>query len=118
MILVKGADTVLAEEHEDPTQGQLVATDLGTLAGLSETGLGLIFFSELVDFGLLYFSVDDAACALSAVLLNFQIQAIFDSTILPLYMPAMGLDDTTESVGFENSLPVFSRFKCCSVRKA
>lgn len=85
-----------------------MAADLGTWAGLSNTDLGPIFFTKLVDFGLSCFSVDDAACALSTVLLNFQIQAIFDSTILPLYIPAVGLNATTESGGFENSLTVFS----------
>lgn len=94
-----------------------MVTDLGMWADLSNTDLGPIFFSKLVDFGLSCFRFDDAACALSTVLLNFQIQAIFDSTILPLYMPAVGLDATTESSGLENSLTVFSPFKCCSVRK-
>lgn len=94
-----------------------MVTALGMWADLSNTDLGPIFFSKLVDFGLSCFRFDDAACSLSTVLLNFQIQAIFDSTILPLYMPAVGLDATTESNGLENSLTVFLPFKCCSVRK-
>lgn len=98
----------MAEEHEDPTRGQLVSTHLGNWAGLSKLELGPIFFSKLVDFGLPCFSVDAAACALSTVLLSFQIQAIFDSTILPLYMPAVGLNATTASGGFVFSPSVVS----------
>lgn len=67
------AETVLAEEPKGPVQAQLGAADLGTWAGLSNTDLGLIFFSKLVDFGLWCFSVDDDACDFSAVLPNFQI---------------------------------------------
>lgn len=33
-------------------------------------------------------------------------------------MPTVGLDATTESGGFENSLSVFSPFNCCSIWKA
>lgn len=115
LILVRVAETVLT--YEDPTRGQLMATGLGTWAGLLNTDLGPIFFSKFVDF-VLCFSIDNAACALSTVPFNIQIQAIFDSTILPLHIPAVDLDATTESGGFENSLTDLSPLKCSSVREA
>lgn len=81
----------------------------------SNTDLGSILFSNFLDSGLLGFSSNDFACGPSIVLLCFQIQAIFDSTILPLYKPGVGLDATTDSGGLENSLTTFLPFPPCSV---
>lgn len=76
----------------------------------SNTDLDSILFSKFLHSGLIGFSSNGFAWGLSTMLRGFQIQAIFDSIILPLYRPGVGLDATTESDGLENFL-----FSFCSV---
>lgn len=90
----------MAVGHEGLARGQPGATDPDLWAGLPNTDLDPIW----QDSGLGGFSLDDGACALFTVLLNLQTQATFDSTILPLYMPGVGLGATAASGAFEPSL--------------
>ena len=50
--------------------------------------------------------------------LDFQMDPIFDWTILPLYVPGADLDDGTAAGGFGASAAIFLCFTACSVRKA
>ena len=73
----------------------------------------------LVTFPALWLSTLGAdGSALSKLALDFQMDPIFDWTILPLNMPGAGLDDCTAGGGLGASAAIFLFLTACSVRKA
>lgn len=56
--------------------------------------------------------------ALRTEALDFQMDPIFDWTILPLYMPGAGFDGGTAAGRFGASAAIFLAFTACSARRA
>lgn len=136
LVLVSVAGTVLAggRAERNAVGGRLVMVGLDTCASPSDTDLDLVgagfsvprpcrsatdldlFF---VKFPTLWLSGLGAfGSAPPALALDFQMDPIFDWTILPLYVPGADLDDGTTAGGFGASAAIFLCFTACSVRKA
>lgn len=138
LVLVSVAGKVLAggRAERNPAGGRLVTAGLDTGAGLSEADLDLISAGFcgpwpgrsttdldllFVTFPTLWLSVlvaDGLGYAPPAVALDFQMDPIFDWTILPLYMPGADFDDGTAAGGFGASSTIFLCLTTCSVRNA
>ncbi len=85
--------------------------------GRSATDLDLIF-ATFPTLCLSALGADGLGSAPPTVALDFQMDPIFDWTILPLYMPGADFDDGTAAGGFGTSATIFLSFAACSVRKA
>lgn len=135
LVLVSVAGTVLAggRAERDAVGGRLVTAGLGTGTRPSNTDLDLVGAGfclprpcrsatdlDLVKFVTLWLSglvAGGFGSAPPTVALDFQMDPIFDWTILPLYMPGADLDVGTTAGGFGASAATFLCFTACSVRK-
>lgn len=61
---------------------------------------------------------DGLGSGLRTVAPDFQMDPIFDWTILPLYMPGADFDGGTAAGRFGASVAIFLSFRACSARKA